>query len=226
MFLFVPTRVAPEYGAGLTSDRPRKSFTRGNAMRRLDGKVANVKFRDLTGVRFGSLTAISTPEKTAVGQRRVWLVRCDCGVEKVLNSYNLTNGHTLSCGSGCRKSVWTEDGLKRKREAQVRPGAAFRQLLLNYKSAARKRNLPWELPDEQFRRITSSPCFYTGKKPATESVADSGEIYVYNGVDRVDNSLGYTVENCVSCCAEINMMKKILTKERFIELCKAVAERF
>ena len=53
----------------------------------------------------------------------------------------------------------------------------------------------------------------------------SGEQYTYNGIDRVDNSKGYTEENCVPCCADIDAMKMDLPKKRFLELCTKVVER-
>jgi hypothetical protein len=31
--------------------------------------------------------------------------------------------------------------------------------------------------------------------------------YTYNGVDRIDNSIGYTKENCVPCCTICNWAK-------------------
>lgn len=34
--------------------------------------------------------------------------------------------------------------------------------------------------------------------------------FKYNGVDRVDNSIGYTDDNCVSCCKICNNSKSAL----------------
>lgn len=50
------------------------------------------KFIDRTGERYGRLTAISY-----IGNRR-WLCRCDCGAETKVQTGNLINGHTVSCG--------------------------------------------------------------------------------------------------------------------------------
>lgn len=194
-------------------------------MRRLDGKPPNCKFQDLTGMRFGSLVALRTLPRE-IGEHRRWVCLCDCGNEHIVCGYNLLNGQTLSCGSGCRKPVYTEESMQRKKDAMIRPGSAFRKCLLNYKSAARKRGLTWELTEDQFRDITSSPCYYTGFLPSNNAVADSGETYIYNGIDRLDNDKGYTTDNCVPCCFEANKMKLDSNKERFVELCKIIAERF
>lgn len=52
---------------------------------------------DLTGRRFGRLTALEKVENTPSGRTR-WKCQCDCGNTKVVQSGNLTSGHTLSCG--------------------------------------------------------------------------------------------------------------------------------
>lgn len=54
------------------------------------------RFIDLTGQKFGRLTAISFVK----GERaRVkWLCRCDCGKEIYVFAYNLRNGNSQSCG--------------------------------------------------------------------------------------------------------------------------------
>jgi hypothetical protein len=50
--------------------------------------------------------------------------------------------------------------------------------------------------------------------------------FVYNGIDRRENSIGYTLANCVSCCGPCNMMKKVLSYAEFIERCKRIASKF
>lgn len=55
---------------------------------------------DLTGVRFGRLTAVETVRvPRATGSfRRLWRCRCDCGGETTTASASLKNGTTSSCG--------------------------------------------------------------------------------------------------------------------------------
>jgi HNH endonuclease len=57
-------------------------------------------YKDKTGQRFGRLVVIehrSKPEG-ASGYGAYWLVRCDCGTEKVLAGQALREGGTRSCG--------------------------------------------------------------------------------------------------------------------------------
>lgn len=52
---------------------------------------------DLTGQRFGRLTAIRYAGKSA-GKQTLWECRCDCGNTTIVQQQNLKNGHTKSCG--------------------------------------------------------------------------------------------------------------------------------
>ncbi len=45
-----------------------------------------------------------------------------------------------------------------------------------------------------------------------------------SGIDRVDNSVGYEVDNCVPCCGVCNRMKRDLTKDQFIDHVHKISE--
>jgi hypothetical protein len=55
---------------------------------------------DITGQRFGKLTAIKPTDKRERGGV-VWECKCDCGNTTIVASRDLVNGHTQSCG--CRQ---------------------------------------------------------------------------------------------------------------------------
>jgi len=55
-----------------------------------------MKAIDLTDQKIGRLTAIRRLPKNAEGT--VWLWRCECGTEKVINLRNIRQGKTRSCG--------------------------------------------------------------------------------------------------------------------------------
>lgn len=46
--------------------------------------------------------------------------------------------------------------------------------------------------------------------------------YVYNGIDRVDNTKGYTIDNVVPCCGICNMAKGKLNQQEFQNWIKRV----
>ena len=57
---------------------------------------------------------------------------------------------------------------------------------------------------DRFAVLITQPCIYCG---------DNGKV----GIDRVDNSQGYTLENSASCCKICNFMKKTTTKGEFLK---------
>ena len=56
---------------------------------------------DITGQKFNFLTAI---ERIKGGY---WLFRCDCGVEKILDSYDVKRNKTKSCG--CQQYIYNKE---------------------------------------------------------------------------------------------------------------------
>ena len=53
---------------------------------------------DLTGRRFGKLTALHPTEKRMDGGSVVWMCRCDCGKLAEVSAKRLTRGKARSCG--------------------------------------------------------------------------------------------------------------------------------
>lgn len=176
----------------------------------------------LVGRVFGRLTVTSFAGRT---KRRasIWRCLCTCGTTIKTRGCRLVNGSTKSCG--CLRLDTIKHGEHHKK-AQKK-GTAFRAVLYQYKANAKTRGLVWELSDAQFKALTSAKCYYTGVAPNMTQKSKSGseDTYVYNGIDRLDNSKGYTIKNCVPCCFEVNAMKRDFSKEKFIALCKRVAER-
>lgn len=85
-----------------------------------------------------------------------------------------------------------------------------------YKKRAHMKGLAFEINEEDFFNICSAPCFYCHRQ---------NTYYHSNGIDRIDNSIGYIMNNCVSCCAECNSMKADMDVATFVETCKMVADR-
>lgn len=60
---------------------------------------------DLTGQRYGYLTAIE-PTERRMASNIIWKCRCDCGSITYVSAHNLRSGGTISCGcAGARKKV-------------------------------------------------------------------------------------------------------------------------
>ena len=70
-------------------------------------------------------------------------------------------------------------------------------------------------------------CFYCNCLPAKECYTETRtSLYIYNGVDRRDNSLGYILNNCVSCCSSCNFAKNNKTEEEFLIWAQNFKENF
>jgi hypothetical protein len=80
-------------------------------------------------------------------------------------------------------------------------------LFWKYTRDAKSRNYAFELNLEEFLSIIKLPCAYCNH-PGSNKRRD----FIYNGLDRKDNSGGYTKDNIVPCCKDCNRMKtNILT---------------
>lgn len=173
---------------------------------------------DLIGKKFGRLTVVkrSIDSKWRQSRQARWLCKCECGKEKIINGSNLRAGYTKSCGCLSKEVVG-----KRSRLA---PGLSnMRNLITAYKYGAKKRGLEYKLTEEQFFEITQKDCYYCGKKPSNSynRKEQNGE-YIYNGIDRVNNDEGYTIENSVPCCHTCNRAKEKLTLQEFKDWIKIV----
>ena len=78
------------------------------------------------------------------------------------------------------------------------------------KNGALRRDIPFKLTLEQFSSFEGAKCRYCG------------DLLSNIGLDRIDSSGGYTIDNVVPCCAICNTMKSTLTVEQFINHCKKV----
>ena len=95
--------------------------------------------------------------------------------------------------------------------------SAFNSLYLTYKQKAKERNLDFKLNKNEFKILTSNVCKYCNLEPKQiyKQTAGTGGIYTYNGIDRVNNNIGYILENCVSCCMVCNHSKHTMSKDDF-----------
>lgn len=178
---------------------------------------------NLIGKQFNRLLVI---EKTVerLDKRILWLCKCSCGKYKKLTSSRLLRGCDISCG--CynierMKNNSYADGPKTK------PGeSGFRELLGNYIRNAKKSNREFSLTPDSFKKLTQQPCYYCEAKPTQIQKADGRKLesqvngnYIYNGIDRKDNTLGYTIDNSAACCWFCNKLKgSFLSTSQMLEI--------
>ena len=166
--------------------------------------------QNIAGQKFGRLTAISrAPNDKKI--QATWNCKCDCGKERIVVGYKLLSGNIKSCGCW-----WIENIKNQKRKP---PGySGMMQLIWQYKRSAKRKNHSYNLSDDQFKKLTSGNCYYCGASPSR--VRSNGgrahAAYTYNGIDRKDNNLGYTLENSVSCCFTCNDWKSNMPYDDFL----------
>jgi hypothetical protein len=139
--------------------------------------------------------------------------RCDCGTETVIRKDGFTLGHTKSCGC-LNREVAREYCIRTKRG---KPGwSNFSTVYTGYKHGAIRRNLIFDISKNDFFAVSQQPCFYCCCPPSNiEAKPQKYGSYVYNGLDRLDNKAGYTVENVVSACWPCNHAKGNLSVAEF-----------
>lgn len=173
-------------------------------------KDMNKRIKDYTGKKLGRLTFIEFVERK--NKKTFWRCRCDCGNIVVLNLTYVRDGETRSCG--CLQTEAARiNGLKNI----CRGLQSMENLILHrYHVNSRKNKTQFSLSKEEFIEIIHKKCFYCGKMDF-KRLPSNNELYLLNGVDRLDNNLGYTKENSVSCCSKCNYAKRLMDVDEFFE---------
>lgn len=100
---------------------------------------------------------------------------------------------------------------------KIKSNAAFNSLFYDYKRSAKRKNLDFLLSEDEFKLLVDSNCYYCDRPPQREyKRSHVKNIYIYNGIDRLDNDRGYVSGNCVSCCWLHNNMKRDMNYNEFI----------
>lgn len=186
--------------------------------------MANIKVKIKEGQVFNRLTVMESIGKSKYGHL-LYNCKCSCGNIKAVTGASLKRGEVQSCG--CLKSEnTTKMGKSRKGTSHLDKGDAGKNhLYLQYKHGAKKRNIEFKLTIEQVVAISSLNCYYCNVEPK-QVINKESEIgsYLYNGIDRLDNTLGYTLDNCVPCCKVCNRSKSDMTIDEFYDWIKNVFE--
>lgn len=141
---------------------------------------------------------------------RLWECLCDCGKSVIVPAASLKSKVTKSCGCLHKELV-------SKRFSLPEGEANLNYIINRYKHNARDRNLEFVLTRKQFIEIIKQDCRYCGIRPcvSTDHLSCNGK-FAHNGIDRVNNEKGYTIDNCVACCGTCNRMKNVHTQQNFL----------
>jgi hypothetical protein len=145
-------------------------------------------FYDITGQKFGRLTVIKRIPSISTRTTR-WLCKCDCGSLHAVNKNNLINGQVKSCG--CLASE-----LKKKRKTRTTHGMSYTRLYYIWQGIKRRCYYEKEPSYPYYGAIGITVC------DEWRTFENFKEWALNNGysddltIDRVDNSVGYSPENC------------------------------
>lgn len=179
------------------------------------GKIMSRKVIDEVDHRYDRLVVLERRGSDKWKQAK-WLCECSCGNLVVVRGKDLRSGHTKSCGC-----------FRRERMSLPEGEGAFNELLRRMQYGAKRRGYQWQLTKEQIYNLTKQSCYYCGMKPSQISnPLDCHGIFTYNGLDRVDNEHGYTIDNVVPCCETCNRAKRTQTTEQFKAWVRNIYEHF
>lgn len=158
-----------------------------------------------------------------------WKCLCDCGNNCVSTTRKLRSGHTRSCGC-LQKEVGRSNIISYIKERGVKPYKDYVLSLIysHYRRSASIRNLEFSLLKSDVSDLVFSSCYYCGtvgsnKYDQHQRKSTGYEVVYYNGIDRVNNNVGYILNNCVSCCKYCNRAKREYSIDEFTSWLDQVA---
>jgi hypothetical protein len=163
-----------------------------------------------------------------IGTRRWFMNRLPrrkckkCEREKPLSKTHFESngykGFRHTCRSCRRKDYqdWyngkpkSENALRARVWRQANPD---RERFNNIKHKAKRRGKSFSITLKEYREhFYNKECHYCGEESS-------------GGIDRVDNSIGYELDNCVPCCSWCNSIKMEHSKEEMLEHLNKIIER-
>jgi len=160
-------------------------------------------------------------------KEKVWLCLCECGNLTTVRQSDIKSGCSTSCG--CRKKDTDKErgrqlGLKNIGRPNVHKKRPYEVLYNRLLKGAEKRKYKVEMTYEQYLEFVEKDCHYCDAK-LTWVKHSTHKAALAHCIDRKDNSLGYTKENCVACCPRCNWGKSnSFTYEEWIVMTAALKE--
>lgn len=151
-----------------------------------------------------------------------------CKLEKSLEQFfknaSRKDGYDSQCKDCAKKYAQSSAGKERQKKFNAsskgkakakRFFSSTRGRYANLKNSAKTRNIDISITLEEYIPIIDNPCYYCNdyfdKTP-----------YGY-GLDRIDNNIGYHINNVVHCCGTCNRIKsELLTQEETLAAVKAI----
>lgn len=179
---------------------------------KLDDKLIGKTFNNIQILSFSHVK----------NSRRYYNIKClNCNNISDMRSDRFLGTQKLNTCSICRQTNAISQSKQR-----ASPDTVYKTLYAHYRQGSLSRNFIFSITLEQFKNIITKNCHYCGSEPVVTNSSkriNKTDIPVKNnGVDRINNSLGYILENCVPCCKICNIMKNNHSSENFLNHIKKI----
>lgn len=148
------------------------------------------------------------------------------GIDRLYNEGPYTKENSVSCCNNCNMMKHCMDPLSFYSKICVILGESDDYSYFNdytgwdyknYNKLMTEKGKPLEISAKEYNAIKSRDCYICKKSSTAKHI---------NGIDRYDNSIGYTKDNCRPCCADCNYMKKDMNYEDFVEHAEKIYKNF
>lgn len=186
---------------------------------------------DLTSKKFNRLVVVKPNGIDNNGSFR-WECLCECGNTSFVTTHNLLSNKIRSCGCLTKevaKKLFKENIHNKKLHIHYKPIeiSGLNKVFSSYRVGAKNRGVFFKLNKDQISSLIKQNCYYCGIEPSNIHINGyTKEVYKYNGIDRKDNSVGYTSENVVPCCIICNKAKRDMAYDEFISWIQRISKRF
>ncbi len=147
-----------------------------------------------------------------------YFLRCECGKEWKAGAAYLKRKELVLVKygfCGCKECF----NFKKRKQIESTETLNYKPVITYFKHQASRRKKEITLTDTEIIKLFQSECFYCGETNSNKrptSGMKNNRIVSHNGIDRLNNDLGYTKENSVSCCKLCNYCKHSLNYNEFI----------
>lgn len=154
------------------------------------------------------------------------ILTCDiCNKTREVDQKTVNNYKKQGILIGDNKFTCQYCSLTKNKSVESYIESAKKSIYNNYKSKCKNRDWTFELPYDKFLEMIFKDCYYCGSKPSNKKIVlyheKTKDCNIYtNGIDRIDSTKGYELNNIVTCCSRCNSSKMDYTKEEYIEWIK------
>lgn len=185
----------------------------------------DLKYGKFIGCKFNELTIIKIYQEYKISAKRNMTMcecSCACGNFSKTLLHRVLNKKTKSCGICLNlKHLNNHRGAARKYTSKE---AAARDVWNNfYKKSS-------NLTFDNFLKISQKNCHYCNEAPKNKATSRNSEynlggnkdIFIYNGLDRIDSNVKHNIDNVVPCCKYCNRAKLKLPINEFYRKIKNI----